>query len=42
LDAEASFSATCYTYWPERKEALKLWHAKLAQLQAGDAEEIAV
>jgi integrase len=23
-----------YSYWPERKEALKFWHRKLAALQA--------
>jgi integrase len=28
-----------YAYLPERKEALKLWHAKLANLQAGEIQE---
>ena len=30
-----------YTYWTERKEALKLWHAKLASIQAGSEEKAA-
>jgi integrase len=25
-----------YTYWPERQEALRLWHNKLAQIAAGE------
>jgi integrase len=27
-----------YSYWPERKEALKLWHRKLSALQARERE----
>jgi integrase len=27
-----------YSYWPERKEALKLWHRKLSALQAREQE----
>jgi hypothetical protein len=23
-----------YTYWPERREALRIWHGKLAAIQA--------
>jgi hypothetical protein len=23
-----------YTYWPERKQALNLWHEKLARLES--------
>jgi hypothetical protein len=28
-----------YDYWKERKEALVLWHAKLAELSAGASVE---
>lgn len=30
-----------YSYWPERKDALRLWHQKLAALQASREQEAA-
>jgi hypothetical protein len=30
-----------YSYWPERKEALRLWHQKLETLKAGAQEQAA-
>ncbi len=30
-----------YSYWPERKDALRLWHHKLAALKAGEEQQAA-
>ena len=38
---EVNGTYNLYTYWPERKEALKLWHAKLERLRAQDVPEAA-
>ncbi len=35
-EIEATYNL--YTYWAERKQALALWHAKLAHLKAEKTE----
>lgn len=41
LTQEVNGTYNLYTYWRERKDALKLWHAKLEGLKGQEALEAA-